>query len=136
MRKYHIITVLFYFYIIGCNSQTNYVAETINLTPTSGNKITERRVPFAPTTNTIHLFVALCDNKYQGIVPVPVKIGNGQDPNNNLYWGCGFGIRTYFKNSREWKLVKSQKVNSVILERLIFKHATKNYYLIADAYNG
>jgi hypothetical protein len=23
-------------------------------------------------------FVALCDNKYPGIVPVPAKIGNGQ----------------------------------------------------------
>ncbi|RYD88183.1 MAG: hypothetical protein EOP54_27665 [Sphingobacteriales bacterium] len=25
----------------------------------------------------IHVFVALCDNKYQGIVPVPKAIGNG-----------------------------------------------------------
>ena len=28
---------------------------------------------------TAHILVALCDNKYQGIVPVPTKIGNGQD---------------------------------------------------------
>src|SRR5258705_8709276 len=59
------------------------------------------------TFKTIHIYVALCDNKYQGIVPVPAKIGNGQDPDNNLYWGCAFGIRTYFKNSREWKLIES-----------------------------
>lgn len=84
----------------------------------------------------IHIFVALCDNQYQGIVPVPAKIGNGQDLNNNLYWGCTYGIRTYFKKSNEWKLVRSQKVNSIILERLIFKHTTKNHYLIADAYDG
>lgn len=88
------------------------------------------------TAKTIHIFVALCDNKYQGIVPVPAKIGNGQDPNNNLYWGCGFGIRTYFKKSKEWKLVKVQKIDTIRLERLVFKHTTKNYYLIADAYNG
>lgn len=85
---------------------------------------------------TIHIFVALCDNKFQGIVPVPPKIGNGQDPHNNLYWGCGYGIRTYFKNSKEWKFIKSFKVNSVILERIIYKHVNKNYYLVADAYDG
>ena len=44
---------------------------------------------------TIHVFVALCDNKYQDIVPVPASIGNGQNPNSNLYWGCGYGIRTF-----------------------------------------
>jgi hypothetical protein len=84
----------------------------------------------------IHVFVALCDNKYQGIVPVPAKIGNGQDPNSNLYWGCGYGIRTYFKKSKEWKLIRTQKIDSVKLERLVFKHVDKNYYLVADAYNG
>jgi len=88
------------------------------------------------TTKTIHVFVALCDNKYQGIVPVPAKIGNGQDPNNNLYWGCGYGIRSYFKKSAEWKLVRSIKKDSLIMERLIFKHVSKNHYLVADAYNG
>ncbi len=88
------------------------------------------------TVKTIHIYVALCDNKYQGIVPVPAKIGTGQDPDNNLYWGCAYGLRTYFKKSNEWKLLRSQKVNSIILERLIFKHTTKNYYLIADAYDG
>lgn len=85
---------------------------------------------------TIHVFVALCDNKYQGIVPVPAAIGNGQDPDNNLYWGCGFGIRTYFKKSKDWQLIHTEKVDSVILERLVFRHRTKKFYLIADAYNG
>ena len=45
----------------------------------------------------IHVLVALCDNDNQGIIPVPKKIGNGQDPANNLYWGCGFGIKTFLK---------------------------------------
>ena len=47
------------------------------------------------TYKSIHIFVALCDNKYQGIVPVPAKIGNGQEPNANLYWGCGYGIDSW-----------------------------------------
>ncbi|EDY21883.1 hypothetical protein CfE428DRAFT_0008 [Chthoniobacter flavus Ellin428] len=35
----------------------------------------------------IHVFVALADNATQGIVPVPAKIGNGDDAEHNLYWG-------------------------------------------------
>jgi hypothetical protein len=85
---------------------------------------------------TIHVFVALCDNKNQGIVPVPAAIGNGQDPNNNLYWGTLYGIRTFFKKSKEWKLLETRKANGIILERLVFKHTAKNYYLVADAYDG
>ena len=65
-------------------------------------------------TKTIHIFVALCDNKYQGIVKVPEKIGNGQDPENNLYWGCAYGIKTYFKRSKEWKFIKSENLNQII----------------------
>lgn len=88
-------------------------------------------------TKTIHIFVALCDNKYQGIVKVPEKIGNGQDPENNLYWGCAYGIKTYFKRSKEWKFIKSEKLNSIVLERVVFKHITeKDTYLVADAYDG
>lgn len=94
-------------------------------------------VPYDTLTNTIHIFVSLCDNKYQGIVPVPAGIGNGQDPNSNLYWGCGYGIRTYFKKSKEWKFLKTLNPGNHILERLVFKHATKqNQYLVADGYDG
>lgn len=85
---------------------------------------------------TIHIMVALCDNKYQGIVKVPKGIGNGQDPKSNLYWGCGYGISTYFRKSTEWKEVKRYKINDIILERIVFRHTVKDYYLIADAYDG
>lgn len=92
---------------------------------------------FDENTKTIHVLVALCDNKYQGIVPVPEKIGNGQDPDQNLYWGAAYGIRTYFKKSKEWKFLKSEKKDSVRMERLIFQNISdKNYYLVADAYDG
>lgn len=87
---------------------------------------------------TIHIFVALCDNKYQGIVPVPTGIGNGQKPNSNLYWGCGYGIKHYFhKKTEEWTLVKTFKsTDSLILDRRLFKHRDSNIYMLADAYNG
>jgi hypothetical protein len=89
-------------------------------------------------TKTIHVFVALCDNEFQGILPVPDHIGNGKDFNKNLYWGCGYGVRSYFKlKTKDWNLVKTIKPsNPYILERVLFKHATKDVYLLADAYDG
>lgn len=96
----------------------------------------KQQLVFDTAYKTIHVLVALCDNQYQGIVPVPAKIGNGRDLNNNLYWGCGYGVRSYFKNSRQWKLVKQYAMNDTLLERLVFKSTVGNYYLVADAYNG
>ena len=86
---------------------------------------------------TIHVFVALCDNKHQGIVQVPSKIGNGEDPNNNLYWGALYGLKNYFRKSNDWKLIGNvQKTKDVVLERCVFKHEKHNVYLVADAYRG
>jgi len=128
-------------FILMCQSFTN-----CNLAADRTSAPPEQKIqkPVSPTAalifdtsvKTIHVFVALCDNKYQGIVPVPASIGNGQNPNSNLYWGCDAGIRTWFKKSREWVLVKRYKVDSIRLERLVFKHTVKKYYLVADAYNG
>jgi hypothetical protein len=84
----------------------------------------------------IHVFVALCDNINQGIVKVPAKIGNGQDPANNLYWGAAYGVKSYFKKQTDWHLIKSYKKSETVLERCLFKHRTQNVYLIADAYDG
>lgn len=85
----------------------------------------------------IHVVVALCDNVNQGIVPVPKAIGNGQDPKNNLYWGCGYGVKTFMKKQSDWVLLK--QVNNPtkdIYERLIFKHKDSLIYMVADAYDG
>ena len=54
------------------------------------------------TPRTIHVFVALCDNVHQGIVPVPKTLGNGEDPKNNLYWGALYGVKTFFRRSENW----------------------------------
>ena len=88
-------------------------------------------------TKTIHVLVALCDNKYQKIVPVPQAIGNGQDPKNNLYWGAAYGFKTYFAKQKEWQVININKPTSgKILEEIIYKHRNKDVYLIAQAYNG
>lgn len=131
-----IVFIFVFINCISCNSQTpKYEIKQIkeDIIIALPNKNVSK---FDTTTKTIHVFVALCDNKYQGIVPVPEKIGNGKDLNNNLYWGCGYGIRSFFKNSIEWKLIRKQKVDTLVLERLVFKHVSKNFYLVADAYNG
>lgn len=85
----------------------------------------------------VHTLVALCDNESQGIVPVPPRIGNGDDPANNLYWGARFGVKTFFKTSSDWQLVaENRNPKPAILERIILKHRTRDVYLVADAYRG
>jgi hypothetical protein len=91
----------------------------------------------AEAPRTVHVFVALADNVNQGIVPVPAKLGNGQDPDHNLYWGAAGGVKTFFARSADWQLVSQrQSPKPEILERCVFKHRTANVYLIADAYRG
>lgn len=86
---------------------------------------------------TVHIFVALADNEHQGIVPVPAALGNGDDPARNLYWGAAFGVRTFFRNSPEWReTFHIQKPYKGILERSFFEHRTQNVVIVADAYRG
>ena len=84
----------------------------------------------------IRIFTALCDNKHQGIVKVPAKIGNGDKPQDNLYWGAMYGIKTWFSKSKSWERLAAYKVNDVILERLVFKRKGHEVYIVADAYHG
>ncbi len=86
---------------------------------------------------TVHVFVALADNQSQGIVPVAAKLGNGEDPEHNLYWGSAYGVKTFFARSADWERIDcGAKPKAEVLERCVFKHRTKNVYLVADAYRG
>jgi hypothetical protein len=86
---------------------------------------------------TIHVYVALCDNINQGIVPVTKTLGDGQNPKSNLYWGALYGVKTHFKRSADWTLVETlENPNTTILERILFKHKATEIYLLADAYDG
>lgn len=85
----------------------------------------------------VHIFVALADNQHQGIIPVPPVLGNGLDPQRNLYWGAAFGVKTFFKASDEWQLIWSGRpLKGAILDRCIFKNRKEDVFLIADAYEG
>ncbi|MDZ4846267.1 MAG: hypothetical protein SH857_12040 [Chitinophagales bacterium] len=86
---------------------------------------------------TIHVFVALCDNEFQGIVKVPAQLGNGKSPATNLYWGALYGVKSYFKKDADWQLVQTfRNPEKYILERCIFKHPSEEIFLVADAYDG
>lgn len=129
--------------LFNCNDLSTTerpVTKKANVANSAGHGITTKHFPNHAYTDsslkTIHVLVALCDNKYQGIVPVPAKIGNGDDVDNNLYWGCAFGVRSYFKKSRAWTLLKTSSVDGIRLQRLVFKHRSGKYLLIADAYKG
>ena len=91
----------------------------------------------AARARIVHVIVALADNQNQGIVPVPARLGNGQDAAANLYWGAAYGVKTYFKNTSGWKLLSSSAgPRAPILERCIFRHLKTETYLVADAYDG
>lgn len=85
----------------------------------------------------IRVFVALADNKAQGIAPVPAKIGNGDDAANNLYWGCDEALPPVFRASADWKFTGRQPgAKPAVIERLTFTHKSGQWTLIADAYRG
>jgi len=93
--------------------------------------------PLAAAEKSIRVFIALCDNKTQGIIPVGPKIGNGDDPDANLYWGCTEGFGAYFKASKDWKVMESgSNLSETILRRMVLLHQGGDARLAAEAYRG
>lgn len=85
----------------------------------------------------VAVFVALCDNATQGIVPVPAKIGDGNQPAANLYWGCSDGFAGCFHASKAWKLLRKEvPEDKRIFERLVYLHESGDIELTAEAWRG
>lgn len=88
----------------------------------------------------VHVFVPLCDNANQGIVPVPEKLGDGRNLLTNLYWGALYGVKTHFLRTAKWTVLLDKKYTSgSVLERVVFYKQFENgakVYMIADAYAG
>ncbi|MDA8692513.1 hypothetical protein N9L92_00510 [Saprospiraceae bacterium] len=102
--KYTFVIISVLIIVFGCKSES---LKTVDSGVQLSSMSTQSESEYDNKTKTIHILVALCDNRYQGIVPVPQSIGNGQDPKNNLYWGTAYGIKTYFNRSQKWKLISS-----------------------------
>lgn len=124
--------------LINCSiAQTSNSDNRPNTANTNAQSKQSNSIKIKNESKVIHVLVALCDNENQGIVPVPSAIGNGDDAARNLYWGAGFGVKSFFKKKKEWQLLAEvSSPTDAILERLVFKHKTKNVYMVADAYRG
>ena len=129
---------LFNSIMFGCDSaQTSNNTNRQNTSNTNTTAKPNNGVKIKNSAKVAHVLVALCDNEHQGIVPVPPAIGNGEDAARNLYWGAGFGVKSFFKKKKEWELLAQiDNPTAAIIERLVFKHKTKNVYMVADAYRG
>lgn len=88
----------------------------------------------------VHVFVALCDNKHQGIVRVNAELGNGQEPRTNLYWGAMYGVRTFFSRSPNWESLRVEGPDGrpYVLERVAMASGgtEQRVIVVADAYDG
>jgi hypothetical protein len=71
-----------------------------------------------PIVITVH--VCLCDNR-QGIAPVPARIGNGEAPQDNLYWGAMYGVRTFLARAPGWKLLAERNGQGDLLKEAVFQ---------------
>jgi hypothetical protein len=91
----------------------------------------------------VHITVALADNDNQWIAPVPAALGDGQDPDRNLYWGARYGVKHFLIKDGGWAPVNAGGiVGSPVLERLVLKKTFERHgrpapvYLVADAWDG
>ncbi|HOQ61754.1 MAG TPA: hypothetical protein PKZ08_14105, partial [Vicinamibacterales bacterium] len=71
-----------------------------------------------PIVITVH--VCLCDNR-QGIAPVPARIGDGDAPQDNLYWGALYGVRTFLARAPGWKLLAERNGPGDLLKEAVFQ---------------
>lgn len=132
--KFVLLCLVSLFCLTGCSK-----AQTVTSTPPPAPESAPVKevAKLENPGKVIHVLVALCDNENQGIVPVPAFLGNGEDTAKNLYWGAAFGVKTFFGKSANWQpLAALSNPKENVLERLVFKHRTKNVYLVADAYRG
>ncbi len=88
---------------------------------------------------SIHIYVPLCDNKNQNIVPTTQTLGNGLNLRTNLYWAVKGSVKYDFVRSSDWvKVYNAFDIDSNVLERIVFErdYADAKVYIIADAYRG
>lgn len=98
---------------------------------------TSQVAPSAADVRTVGVFVALCDNEHQGIVPVPKAIGNGDDPDRNLYWGSAEGFLGVFNRSPHWKKESAVDTPSDdVMRTCTYLHTSGKASLKAFAYRG
>lgn len=80
----------------------------------------------------VHVYVALCN-----VSCLPNDLGNGDNLTRNLYWGAGYGIKTYFNKDMDWVVLSDVYDHSdFVAERIIYKHTYSETKVVIDAYWG
>lgn len=132
---------MFFFLLLAldaCRQNVDDVAQRPPDVPRRDEPKTAVPSPRNEGLRVAHVFVALCDNAHQGIVPVPAALGNGQDPGGNLYWGAMYGVRTFLGKSSHWEAVACGTPPRAkgALERKVFRLKGADLLVVADAYDG
>ena len=71
-----------------------------------------------PLVVTVH--VALCDNR--ALQCGSTRLGDGDQPRTNLYWGGAAGLKAWFDGRRGWKRVfRDPGDGQVVLERVAYR---------------
>lgn len=91
----------------------------------------------ATTPKQARVIVSLADNQNQGIVPIKASLGNGQAPNQNLYWGALYGAKTHFKRMDNWALAALETQTRGVLDSFTLSHTDHPHSkIIFEAWDG
>ena len=135
MQRLSLIPIAFVFLVVP----------TVSVAAPSGADVQRRMSSDAASGKALvaHVVVALCDNQYQGIVPVPEHLGDGDNPASNLYWGALYGVKTYFSRMDTWQRTEvSGPQHEHVLDRVAFHRTVERegrsveVVLIAEAWRG
>jgi hypothetical protein len=70
----------------------------------------------------ITVYVALCDNDSQGIVPVKNRaICRGDDPANNMYWATRGGLAGYLKRAGWQRVRTAESADGPVIVRSVWR---------------
>ena len=92
---------------------------------------------FAAAPKQARIIVSLADNTNQGIVPIKARLGNGQDPKGNLYWGALYGAKTHFRRMDNWSIETKTSDNPYVLDS--FQLSNTNFpasKILFEAWDG
>ncbi|MHC4715231.1 MAG: hypothetical protein ACYTAN_18505 [Planctomycetota bacterium] len=91
----------------------------------------------------VHVVVALYDSENPDAFPFPEGLGNGDDPDTNVFWGEDFGVQKFLTHEADWKQVaRIEQPPEGVLRKVVLsteverKGGRARVYLVAEAWRG